>query len=57
LCYLVEDDKSEAEESSEYEDVTDSEIEDEPMLKPVFVKKSERSTILDKEVEVLVFFL
>jgi microfibrillar-associated protein 1 len=49
----IEDDKSEAEESSEYEDVTDSEIEDEPMLKPVFVKKSERSTILDKEVEVL----
>uniref|UniRef100_A0A8D8RWY6 Microfibrillar-associated protein 1 n=1 Tax=Cacopsylla melanoneura TaxID=428564 RepID=A0A8D8RWY6_9HEMI len=39
------------EESSEYEEYTDSEEETGPRLKPVFVKKKERITIIEKEKE------
>lgn len=39
------------EESSEYEEYTDSEEETGPRLKPVFVKKRERITIVEKEKE------
>nr|XP_054757542.1 microfibrillar-associated protein 1-like [Lytechinus pictus]XP_054757543.1 microfibrillar-associated protein 1-like [Lytechinus pictus] len=41
---------SEEEESSEYEEYTDSEEEDGPRLKPVFVAKKDRVTIQEKEI-------
>ena len=44
-----EEAKSESEESSEYEEYTDSEDETGPRLKPVFVPKSDRVTIKEKE--------
>lgn len=40
-------------ESSEYEEYTDSEEETGPRLKPVFVRKRERVTVLEKEKEAL----
>ncbi|KAF5273494.1 hypothetical protein FQA39_LY07511 [Lamprigera yunnana] len=42
---------SESSESSEYEEYTDSEEEIGPRLKPIFVRKKERITILEKEKE------
>ncbi|XP_014775799.1 microfibrillar-associated protein 1 [Octopus bimaculoides] len=50
----LEDEKSEGEsdeESSEYEEYTDSEEETGPRLKPVFVRKKDRITIQEKEKE------
>ncbi|XP_030848959.1 microfibrillar-associated protein 1-like isoform X2 [Strongylocentrotus purpuratus] len=41
---------SDEEESSEYEEYTDSEEEDGPRLKPVFVAKKDRVTIQEKEI-------
>ena len=46
---MVEEDKSESESSSEYEEYTDSEDDTGPRLKPVFVPKSDRVTIKEKE--------
>lgn len=40
-----------AEESSEYEEYTDSEEETGPRLKPVFVRKRDRVTVIEKEKE------
>lgn len=51
---LKEEEKSESssdEESSEYEEETESEAENEPRLKPLFVRKSDRATIAEKEKE------
>ncbi|KAB0802115.1 hypothetical protein PPYR_04301 [Photinus pyralis] len=42
---------TESSESSEYEEYTDSEEETGPRLKPIFVRKRERITILEKEKE------
>ena len=44
-----EEAKSESDESSEYEEYTDSEDETGPRLKPVFVPKTDRVTIKEKE--------
>ena len=46
---LVEEEKSESESSSEYEEYTDSEDETGPRLKPVFVPKTDRLSIKEKE--------
>lgn len=50
-----EDDRSgdSSEESSEYEEYTDSEEETGPRLKPVFVRKKDRITIIEKEKEAI----
>ncbi|EEZ98051.1 microfibrillar-associated protein 1 [Tribolium castaneum] len=50
---VKEEEKSESsEESSEYEEYTDSEEETGPRLKPIFVRKKDRITIIEKEKEV-----
>ncbi|KAL3276572.1 hypothetical protein HHI36_011946 [Cryptolaemus montrouzieri] len=52
--FLVKEDEksdSESEESSEYEEYTDSEEETGPRLKPIFVRKRDRITIIEKEKE------
>lgn len=48
-----EDDVSESSdtESSEYEEETDSEEDNEPRLKPLFVRKKDRTTVIEKEKE------
>ncbi|KAG5878441.1 hypothetical protein JTB14_027492 [Gonioctena quinquepunctata] len=46
-----EKDNSDSEESSEYEEYTDSEEETGPRLKPVFVRKRDRITIIEKDKE------
>lgn len=46
---VEEEDKSESESSSEYEEYTDSEDETGPRLKPVFVPKTDRVTIKEKD--------
>ncbi|CAG9824065.1 unnamed protein product [Phaedon cochleariae] len=46
-----EKEDSDSEESSEYEEYTDSEEETGPRLKPVFVRKRDRITIIEKEKE------
>lgn len=46
-----EESEEESEEQSEYEEYTDSEDDDGPRLKPVFVRKKERITLQDKEKE------
>lgn len=46
---VVEEDKSESGSSSEYEEYTDSEDETGPRLKPVFVPKTDRLSIKEKE--------
>lgn len=43
------DEEEEEEESSEYEEYTDSEEEANPRLKPVFVRKSDRITVQERE--------
>lgn len=50
---VKEEEKSESEEedSSEYEEYTDSEEESGPRLKPIFVRKRDRITIIEKEKE------
>ncbi|KAK9873480.1 hypothetical protein WA026_022713 [Henosepilachna vigintioctopunctata] len=51
--FLVKEDEksdSDSEESSEYEEYTDSE-EESPRLKPIFVRKRDRITIIEKEKE------
>ena len=48
-----EKDDSESSESSDYEEYTDSEEETGPRLKPVFVTKRDRVTIIEKEKEQL----
>ncbi|EGI69619.1 PREDICTED: microfibrillar-associated protein 1 [Acromyrmex echinatior] len=50
-----EEDKSgeSSEESSEYEEYTDSEEETGPRLKPVFVRKKDRITVMEKEKEAM----
>lgn len=42
-----------SEESSEYEEYTDSEEETGPRLKPVFVRKKDRITVMEKEKEAM----
>ncbi|KAJ8940358.1 hypothetical protein NQ314_010735, partial [Rhamnusium bicolor] len=42
---------SDSEESSEYEEYTDSEEEAGPRLKPIFVRKRDRITVIEKEKE------
>ncbi len=49
LDVVEEEDRSESELSSEYEEYTDSEDETGPRLKPVFVPKTDRVTIKEKE--------
>ena len=46
---VEEEERSESESSSEYEEYTDSEDETGPRLKPVFVPKTDRMTIKEKE--------
>lgn len=50
---MKEDDVSESSdtESSEYEEETDSEEDNEPRLKPLFVRKRDRTTVIEKEKE------
>ncbi|XP_053573695.1 microfibrillar-associated protein 1 [Bombina bombina] len=43
----------ESESESEYEEYTDSEDEAEPRLKPVFIRKKDRVTVQEREVEAL----
>ncbi|XP_018573461.1 microfibrillar-associated protein 1 [Anoplophora glabripennis] len=43
--------ETDSEESSEYEEYTDSEEETGPRLKPIFVRKRDRITIIEKEKE------
>ncbi|XP_035782134.1 microfibrillar-associated protein 1-like [Anopheles albimanus] len=43
--------ESEESESSEYEEETESDEENEPRLKPLFVRKKDRTTIIEKERE------
>ncbi|KAJ8678834.1 hypothetical protein QAD02_014621 [Eretmocerus hayati] len=55
---IKEDDEEEksgdsSESSSEYEEYTDSEEETGPRLKPVFVRKNDRITVMEKEKEAL----
>lgn len=51
LDVVEEEDKSESESSSEYEEYTDSEDETGPRLKPVFVPRTDRVTIKEKEAQ------
>ncbi|XP_074027259.1 microfibrillar-associated protein 1-like [Leptinotarsa decemlineata] len=46
-----EKDESDSEDSSEYEEYTDSEEETGPRLKPVFIRKKDRITTIEKEHE------
>lgn len=50
-----EENKSESSESesSEYEEETESEEENEPRLKPLFVRKRDRATVIEKEREAI----
>lgn len=48
-----EEKMSSSEESSEYEEYTDSEEETGPRLKPVFVRKRDRITVMEKEKEAI----
>ncbi|XP_011300778.1 microfibrillar-associated protein 1 [Fopius arisanus] len=55
---LMHDDEEEksgssSDESSEYEEYTDSEEETGPRLKPVFVRKKDRITVMEKEKEAI----
>lgn len=54
---LAKEDEGQSEssesESSEYEEETESEEENEPRLKPLFVRKRDRATIIEKEKEVV----
>ncbi|XP_055845232.1 microfibrillar-associated protein 1 [Episyrphus balteatus] len=45
--------ESSASESSEYEEETESEEENEPRLKPLFVRKRDRATVIEKEREAI----
>ncbi|CAH1104893.1 unnamed protein product [Psylliodes chrysocephalus] len=53
--FMVKEDEkdSSSDESSEYEEYSESEEETGPRLKPVFVRKKERITIIEKEKEAL----
>ena len=51
LDVVEEEDKSESESSSEYEEYTDSEDETGPRLKPVFVPKTDRLSLKEKEAQ------
>lgn len=53
LAQGIDEDKSgdSSDESSEYEEYTDSEEETGPRLKPVFVRKKDRITVMEKEKE------
>ncbi|KOX70786.1 Microfibrillar-associated protein 1 [Melipona quadrifasciata] len=55
LIHGEEDERSAdtSEESSEYEEYTDSEEETGPRLKPVFVRKKDRITVMEKEKEAM----
>ncbi|XP_017890639.1 microfibrillar-associated protein 1 [Ceratina calcarata] len=55
LIHADEDERSAntSEESSEYEEYTDSEEETGPRLKPVFVRKKDRITVMEKEKEAM----
>ncbi|KAG7201600.1 hypothetical protein KM043_004341 [Ampulex compressa] len=55
LIHGEEDERSgeSSEESSEYEEYTDSEEETGPRLKPVFVRKKDRITVMEKEKEAM----
>ncbi|XP_035730114.1 microfibrillar-associated protein 1-like [Vespa mandarinia] len=55
LLHGEEDERSgeSTEESSEYEEYTDSEEETGPRLKPVFVRKKDRITVMEKEKEAM----
>ncbi|CAK9800086.1 Microfibrillar-associated protein 1 [Anthophora plagiata] len=55
LIHGEEDERSvdTSEESSEYEEYTDSEEETGPRLKPVFVRKKDRITVMEKEKEAM----
>lgn len=46
-------DEDSSEESSEYEEYTDSEEETGPRLKPVFVRKRDRITVMEREKEAM----
>ncbi|XP_031839432.1 microfibril-associated protein 1 [Nomia melanderi] len=55
LIHGEEDERSgdSSDESSEYEEYTDSEEETGPRLKPVFVRKKDRITVMEKEKEAM----
>ncbi|XP_043279340.1 microfibrillar-associated protein 1-like [Venturia canescens] len=55
LTQNIDEDKSgeSSDESSEYEEYTDSEEETGPRLKPVFVRKRDRITVMEKEKEAI----
>lgn len=46
-------DESSDEETSEYEEETESEEDNEPRIKPQFVRKNERTTIIEKEKDLI----
>lgn len=54
---LAKEDEKQSEssdsESSEYEEETESEEENEPRLKPLFVRKRDRTTVIEKEKETI----
>lgn len=54
---LLKEDENKSEtsesESSEYEEETESEEENEPRLKPLFVRKRDRATVIEKEREAI----